>query len=36
MFHDNGNMRKIVQRVCSGFAVGDAVKQMIEVNPKTV
>jgi hypothetical protein len=36
MFHDNGVMRKTVMRVCQSFTVGDAVKQVIEVSPKTV
>ena len=36
MFHDNGVMRKTVMRCCQSFVVGDAVKQVIEVSPKTV
>jgi len=28
-------MRKIVERVCQGFVLGDS-KSMFEVNPKTV
>ena len=36
MFHDNGVMRKTVMRVCQSFTIGDAVKQVIEVSPKTV
>lgn len=35
LFEDFGQMRKIVERVCQSFIVGDS-KSLFEVNPKTV
>jgi len=35
LFEDFGQMRKIVERVCQSFVVGE-IKNLFEVNPKTV
>lgn len=35
LFEDMGQMRKIVERVCQSFIVGES-NRLFEVNPKTV